>query len=106
MSPSQRRSDHFNGRKFHNITPRSHGFLALMRWLSSRQRGAWTENLNHAHGPRPDAAIPGIGDAADALRITFVNHSTFLIQCFGVNILTDPIWSERASPFPWAGPRR
>ena len=35
-----------------------------------------------------------------------MNHSTFLIQGNGVNILTDPIWSDRASPFAWAGPQR
>jgi L-ascorbate metabolism protein UlaG (beta-lactamase superfamily) len=43
---------------------------------------------------------------ADALRITLVNHSTVLVQGCGVNLLTDPIWSERASPVSWAGPRR
>jgi L-ascorbate metabolism protein UlaG (beta-lactamase superfamily) len=42
----------------------------------------------------------------DALRITLVNHSSVLLQQRGFNILTDPIWSERASPFSWAGPRR
>jgi L-ascorbate metabolism protein UlaG (beta-lactamase superfamily) len=40
------------------------------------------------------------------VRVTFINHSTVLIQLPGCNILTDPIWSERASPVPWAGPRR
>jgi L-ascorbate metabolism protein UlaG (beta-lactamase superfamily) len=40
------------------------------------------------------------------LRVTFVNHSTVLLQVDGVNILTDPIWSERCSPVTWAGPRR
>ena len=99
-------SDHFNGRRFHNITPRSHGFFALLRWLTSRQRGKWTSDLRPAYGEKPLARVPGIGDSGDALRITFVNHSTFLIQCFGVNLLTDPIWSERASPVPWAGPKR
>ncbi|HEY0722403.1 MAG TPA: MBL fold metallo-hydrolase, partial [Pyrinomonadaceae bacterium] len=39
-------------------------------------------------------------------RVTFVNHATVLIQTGGLNILTDPIWSERASPFTWAGPKR
>jgi L-ascorbate metabolism protein UlaG (beta-lactamase superfamily) len=38
--------------------------------------------------------------------VTFVNHSTFLLQLDGVNILTDPIWSERASPLTWIGPKR
>jgi L-ascorbate metabolism protein UlaG (beta-lactamase superfamily) len=99
-------SDHFNGRRFHNVTPRSHGFLALLRWMMSRQRGAWNENHGAQYGPKPLSEIPSPGDAADELRITFVNHSTFLIQCFGINILTDPIWSERASPFAWAGPKR
>ena len=42
----------------------------------------------------------------NALRVTLVNHSTVLLQQQGSNILTDPIWSERASPFSWAGPRR
>src|SRR6185437_12662164 len=40
------------------------------------------------------------------LRVTFVNHSTVLIQQNGANVLTDPIWSERASPLTWLGPRR
>ncbi len=40
------------------------------------------------------------------LSVTFINHATFLIQVDGINILTDPIYSERASPFQWIGPRR
>ena len=99
-------SDHFNGRRFHNVTPRSHGFWALLRWITNRQQGEWTSNLRTPFGAKPLTQVPGLGDAPDDLRITFVNHSTFLIQCFGVNILTDPIWSERASPFTWAGPKR
>ena len=38
--------------------------------------------------------------------ITNIGHATLLIQVDGVNILTDPVWSERASPFSWVGPRR
>ena len=40
------------------------------------------------------------------LRTTFVNHSTVLLQQRTCHILTDPIWSERASPLSWIGPRR
>jgi L-ascorbate metabolism protein UlaG (beta-lactamase superfamily) len=40
------------------------------------------------------------------LRVTWINHATTLIQMDGLNILTDPMWSERASPVQWAGPRR
>lgn len=40
------------------------------------------------------------------MQLTWVGHSTFLIQAGGANILTDPIWSDRASPVSWAGPKR
>lgn len=40
------------------------------------------------------------------MRVTWVNHATVLVQFDGLNVLTDPIWSERASPVGWAGPRR
>ena len=40
------------------------------------------------------------------LRVTFVNHATLLVQTENVNILTDPIWSERCFPVQFAGPRR
>ena len=38
--------------------------------------------------------------------VTWVGHSTVLMQLGGLNVLTDPIWSERASPLRWMGPRR
>jgi N-acyl-phosphatidylethanolamine-hydrolysing phospholipase D len=38
--------------------------------------------------------------------VTWVNHSTFLLQINGVHILTDPIWSERCSPVSFIGPKR
>ena len=42
----------------------------------------------------------------DEVAITFVNHATFLIQMGNITILTDPVWSERASPLRWIGPKR
>lgn len=45
----------------------------------------------------------GLGAAA---QVTYVGHATFLIQTPAGNILTDPIWSPRASPVGFAGPRR
>jgi len=52
----------------------------------------------------PAFAVPrnGVG----ALSVTWVGHSTFLLQVGATNVLTDPMWSERASPVQWAGPRR
>ena len=43
---------------------------------------------------------------ASGLRVTWFGHSTMLIELDGVRTLVDPIWSERASPFTWAGPKR
>ena len=53
----------------------------------------------------PQPAPPPCVDDGSA-RITFVGHATLLIQVAGLNILTDPVWSERASPFSFAGPKR
>lgn len=44
--------------------------------------------------------------AVDAVTVTWVGHASFLVQIGGLNILTDPMWSDRASPVSWAGPRR
>ncbi len=70
-----------------------------MRWLLSRSRGngATAAKLCHRLSRR---------EVPNGCAITFINHSTFLIQLKGINILTDPIWSERASPLSWIGPRR
>lgn len=44
--------------------------------------------------------------AENQVAITFVNHASFLIQIPGMTILTDPVWSDRVSPFSFAGPKR
>ena len=43
---------------------------------------------------------------ASGLRVTWFGHSSTLLEIDGVRVLTDPIWSDRASPFEWIGPRR
>jgi L-ascorbate metabolism protein UlaG (beta-lactamase superfamily) len=40
------------------------------------------------------------------VRLAFIGHASWLIQTAGLNILVDPVWSERASPFTFAGPKR
>jgi N-acyl-phosphatidylethanolamine-hydrolysing phospholipase D len=44
--------------------------------------------------------------ARDYRSVTWVGHSTVLLQLGPFNVLTDPVWGERASPLPWLGPRR
>jgi L-ascorbate metabolism protein UlaG (beta-lactamase superfamily) len=95
-------SDHFDGKKFNNpggVQPK--GFKDLMKWFRTREKGEWKEMKDVEPGPPPAAKVTG-----DSIVVTFVNHSTFLIQTMGLNILTDPVWSERASPVSFAGPKR
>jgi L-ascorbate metabolism protein UlaG (beta-lactamase superfamily) len=99
-------SDHFDGKTFHNIRRRIHGFKDLLRWACSRQPGRWPKQIENPPGIAPPEIVPADIEPADALRLTFVGHMTFLLQWQGVNILTDPIWSERASPVQFAGPQR
>jgi hypothetical protein len=40
------------------------------------------------------------------LRVTWLGHSTLLIEIDGVRVLTDPVWGQRASPLAFAGPKR
>jgi L-ascorbate metabolism protein UlaG (beta-lactamase superfamily) len=92
----------FDGERFHSIEPRlAHGSGGLLRWLTHRERGPWRDFTDTPPGARPPERVANGG-----LRVTFVNHSTVLIQMDGLNLLTDPVWSERVSPFSWAGPRR
>ena len=93
-------SPHFNGKKFINKEGvQAKGFGSVLRWAFQRDAGPWAKNYETITGPKPDSE-------SEALQITFVNHSTFLIQWNQLNVLTDPIWSERCSPFSFAGPQR
>ena len=62
----------------------------------------------------PQAPVPVVSDggavlrtaAPSGLRITWFGHSSALLEIDGTNVLIDPLWSERASPVTWAGPKR
>lgn len=93
-------SDHFDGERFINPGQvEHHSFGDFLRWMWEREPGAWQAVPDAKPGPKP----PPRGTS---LHATFVNHSTVLLQTAELNILTDPIWSERASPVSWAGPKR
>jgi L-ascorbate metabolism protein UlaG (beta-lactamase superfamily) len=96
------RSDHFDGREFNNVPPiEGRRFDAFLKWVWTREPGPWLEWVESPYGQPPPEKV-GHGD----LRATVVNHSTVLIQMDGLNILTDPVWSERIGPVSWAGPKR
>ncbi len=73
----------------------------LRRLVSSATgRAAWATPVT------PDRARLATAPVAGTLRITWVGHATFLAQMPAGNVLTDPIWAERASPFSFMGPHR
>jgi L-ascorbate metabolism protein UlaG (beta-lactamase superfamily) len=93
--------EHFDGRRFHNVPEVDQpGFGDLLRWIGNRSRGVW-KSLQKPPGAPPPRRV-----SCPDMRVTFVGHSTLLIQPAGLNLLTDPIWSERASPVRHLGPRR
>jgi L-ascorbate metabolism protein UlaG (beta-lactamase superfamily) len=96
-------SDHFDGTVFFNPGGKPPGsFGDLMRWQFGGGRAKWPAEWVSPHGrAKPQERIHG-----DGLRVTMVGHATMLIQTAGLNILTDPVWSDRVSPFTFAGPKR
>ena len=92
-------SDHFDGRRFRNPGGADgQSFRAVPRMLRE-PRTPWPARVDVPPQPLPSRA-------AGAVVVTWIGHATFLIQTGAGNILTDPIWSERASPVPFVGPRR
>jgi L-ascorbate metabolism protein UlaG (beta-lactamase superfamily) len=97
-------SDHFDGERFHNY------MRTRDAQIDDALRSTWRRIL-HRNGRMPDweevdTDVPPRRVAGSALRVTFVNHATVLIQTDSINILTDPVWSNRVSPVGWFGPRR
>ncbi len=94
-------SDHFNGKTFFNPGEASdRGLLDLLRWKMTSRAAPW---------PVPAAALPAPlppAPEADGVVATWIGQSTFLLRTASATLLTDPVFSERASPVSWAGPRR
>ena len=96
-------SNHFDGKRFHNQYPaiKDRSLKEVLKWMTSRKPSKWPRHLNIQPKKVPTERVYD-----GTLRATFINHSTVLLQVQGMNILTDPIWSERCSPFKWLGPKR
>jgi L-ascorbate metabolism protein UlaG (beta-lactamase superfamily) len=96
------KSDHFDGTRFFNPgAEQAHGGIDVLRWMLSRKPEKWRAWTENEPQPAPPERV-GAGE----LRVTFVGHATVLIQFHGVNLVTDPVWSLRASPVQFAGPKR
>jgi L-ascorbate metabolism protein UlaG (beta-lactamase superfamily) len=101
-------SDHFDGKHFYNIgwSPKKSMRLELgwekkwwlLYWLLHREKAKWKK--------RSITPVIPESHVTSGITVTNIGHATYLIQVDGVNILTDPVWWERASPWWWIWPKR
>jgi len=97
------RSDHFDGTRFFN-TPAGDdtSFAEVLRWrFEERHRAPWPKTVKNPLSDQPPQRVEGA-----SLRLSYIGHASFLLQTCGLNLLIDPVWSERASPAAFAGPKR
>ncbi|MBC7503763.1 MBL fold metallo-hydrolase [Candidatus Gracilibacteria bacterium] len=111
-------SDHFDGRQFFNISwrtgetfrlteteeeffggKRKNGFLSFYKWILNQKISLWKKR-------EITPVSPVARHKSKTTQVTYIGHATVLIQTQGINMLTDPVWSKRASPVQWAGPKR
>ncbi len=94
-------SDHFNGKTFFQPHHASAGGLReLWRWKLNAKPKPWPREIALEAQPKPTTAGPA------GITATWIGHATFLLQTPRINVLFDPVFSERVSPVAWAGPRR
>jgi L-ascorbate metabolism protein UlaG (beta-lactamase superfamily) len=95
-------SDHFDGKRFFNPgVSKEKNFWDFLRWQMTSQKVAWPQWRDAQHKP-----VLTANRTSDGITVDFINHATFLIRTPRLNILTDPIYSDRASPVSFSGPKR
>ncbi len=98
-------SNHYNSsqKKFFNPGHENEekSLLSMIQWKFFTDAQKWPDSRELNKRPKLEIKLN-----PEEINLTFVNHSTFLIQFDGLNVLTDPVWSKRVSPVSWAGPQR
>ncbi|MGM0411702.1 MAG: MBL fold metallo-hydrolase [Pseudomonadota bacterium] len=97
-TPAPSAPPHHQGDGFRNHPPVERpGFTDFLRWQWERpDQPAW----------EPPTAEPRPLEGRDGAAITWIGHATALLEVDGRTVLTDPVFSDRASPLTWLGPRR
>lgn len=100
-------SDHCDGTVFFNPAgqPQARSFSQLPRWWWQQtvlgHGESWPRNAPPPQRPALPAQV-----APGEVAVTFIGHSTFLLQFPGLTVLTDPVFATHAGPFGHLGPRR
>jgi L-ascorbate metabolism protein UlaG (beta-lactamase superfamily) len=98
-------SPNWRGGRFVDTLPRREPQIVRASWAFFTSGSKFREPsdaLPVAHRTAADFATP----PDTGLRVTWLGHSTLLVELDGRRVLVDPVWGERASPFSFAGPRR
>lgn len=96
------RMENFDGSVFRNNQPMQKNLTDMLKlsWEFITKSATWPDEIEIAQQLVPQERV------TNGISVTFINHATVLIQVDGLNILTDPIYAERASPLSFAGPKR
>jgi L-ascorbate metabolism protein UlaG (beta-lactamase superfamily) len=95
-------SPHYDGSRFFNPAPMpERGFTDFLRWQFTREPAAWPERIVNPPLGKPPARVDG-----DAMLMTMIGHASVLIQSGGLNVVTDPVWSDKVGPLGLVGPTR
>jgi L-ascorbate metabolism protein UlaG (beta-lactamase superfamily) len=98
-------SSHWRDGEFQNSLPRESASPFEIVW-------AWLTEADDNASPSEQVPVAPTNGARfntppkDGLRVTWLGHSTTLVELDGARVLFDPVWSERTSPVSWAGPAR
>jgi L-ascorbate metabolism protein UlaG (beta-lactamase superfamily) len=104
MAPTVARRE---GNRYINPVPTTVGGLSTMLKVGPRFFfGSRARSPEHPPGPFVTDPRIYATSPASGLRITWIGHSTSLVEIDGILILIDPVWDERAAPTSWAGPKR
>jgi len=95
LAPAER-----TGKIFHNLDPKFHRASLWIRAQSAILGGTWLVGEHRVAAlPRAEVDVEALRANTSRTTITWVGHSTVLVQLDGVNFLTDPIWANRSGPF-------
>jgi L-ascorbate metabolism protein UlaG (beta-lactamase superfamily) len=97
-------SDHYDGKRFYNedrsVTVNKNIF-EVIKWSLTGDKKTWPDWVD-------DNSIPEFKKSVHEheVNVTFINHATVFLQFATLNVITDPVFSMRVSPFSWLGPKR
>lgn len=95
-------------RRYSNPWPGSveHGVGSVLKWMAQRMRQPPPADPARSSFVLSSPAFHSPRASEGTLTVTWVGHASTLLQLGPLNVLTDPVWGERASPVRFAGPRR